>query len=106
MLHCTSGVGGRCGVDRCLVRKGILTQKEAEKIQAEVNQEAAQAASQQPNSPNSVLKIGNWVNELDLYGDLRLRNYYQNTQAQLPRRQTRQIMTTRSSGTAGGSDCV
>jgi Putative porin len=66
-----------------LVRKGILTQKEADKIQAEVNQEAAQA-SQQPNSPNSVLKIGNWVNELDLYGDLRIRNYYQNTQAQLP----------------------
>jgi hypothetical protein len=25
-----------------------------------------------------------WVNELDLYGDLRIRNYYQNTQQQLP----------------------
>jgi Putative porin len=66
-----------------LVRKGILTQKEAESIQKEVNEEAAQA-SQQQNSLNGVLKIGNWVNELDLYGDLRIRNYYQNTQNQLP----------------------
>jgi hypothetical protein len=66
-----------------LVRKGVLTQKEAEKIQAEVNQEASQAIQQQ-NSPNGVLKIGSWVNELDLYGDLRIRNYYQNTQQQLP----------------------
>src|SRR6202049_1910399 len=65
-----------------LVRKGILSQKEAETIQAEVNKEAAQSSQQ--NSLNGVLKIGNWVNELDLYGDLRIRNYYQNTQQQLP----------------------
>jgi polyhydroxyalkanoate synthesis regulator phasin len=65
-----------------LVRKGILSQKEAETIQAEVNKEAAQSTQQ--NSLNGVLKIGNWVNELDLYGDLRIRNYYQNTQQQLP----------------------
>jgi polyhydroxyalkanoate synthesis regulator phasin len=64
-----------------LVRKGILSQKEAETIQGEVNKEQAQQSS---NSLNGVLKIGDWVNELDLYGDLRFRNYYQNTQQQLP----------------------
>jgi hypothetical protein len=66
-----------------LVRKGVLNQKEAETIQAEVNKEAA--ASQQNSNPlNGVIKIGDWVKELDLYGDLRIRNYYQNTQSQLP----------------------
>jgi Putative porin len=66
-----------------LVRKGILDQKEAESIQAEVNKEAADASQQNPNL-NAVIKVGDWVKELDLYGDLRIRNYYQNTQAQLP----------------------
>lgn len=66
-----------------LVRKGILSQKEAETIQTEVNKEASQA-QQNSNPLNGVLKIGDWVNELDLYGDLRIRNYYQNTQQQLP----------------------
>src|SRR6202007_250882 len=61
-----------------LVRKGILSQKEAETIQAEVNKQASQASQQNPYSLNGVLKIGGWVNELGLYGDLRIRNYYQN----------------------------
>lgn len=65
-----------------LVRKGVLDQKEAESIQAEVNKEAA--ASQQNSNPLGVIKIGDWVKELDLYGDLRIRNYYQNTESQLP----------------------
>ena len=67
-----------------LVRKGILSQKEAETIQAEVNKEASQSSEQNSNSLNGVLKIGDWVNELDLYGDLRIRNYYQTYQPQLP----------------------
>jgi hypothetical protein len=66
-----------------LVRKGVLDQKEADSIQAEVNKEAAE--SQQNSNPlNGIIKIGDWVKELDLYGDLRIRNYYQNTQSQLP----------------------
>jgi hypothetical protein len=67
-----------------LVRKGILNQKEADSIEKEVNDEAAQASQQNANPLNSVLKIGSWIKELDLYGDLRLRNYYQNNQSQLP----------------------
>ncbi len=66
-----------------LVRKGILSQKDAQSIETEVNNEAAQAATQS-NPMNSVIKIGDWVKELDLYGDLRFRNYYQQTQSQLP----------------------
>jgi hypothetical protein len=67
-----------------LVRKGILNQKEAESIEAEVNREASEASAQKSDTLNGVLKIGDWVKELDIYGDLRLRNYYQNTQQQLP----------------------
>lgn len=65
-----------------LVRKGVLTDKEAQQIQAEVEKQSSQANDQ--NSPNNILKLGNWINELDIYGDIRLRNYYQNNGLQLP----------------------
>jgi hypothetical protein len=67
-----------------LVRKGILNQKDADSIEAEVKKEAADASQQNSNPLNGIIKIGDWVKELDLYGDLRIRNYYQNTQSQLP----------------------
>src|ERR1700746_865793 len=63
-----------------LVKKGILTQKEAEKLQAEVSKEPV---TQGPQGPN--IKIGDWVQELDLYGDIRFRDYYQKDEAQLPK---------------------
>ncbi|MBV8816555.1 MAG: putative porin [Verrucomicrobia bacterium] len=64
-----------------LVKKGILTQKEADKLAAEVDKEPVQT---QTNGLESKLKIGDWVQELDLYGDIRLREYYQTFQQQLP----------------------
>lgn len=50
-----------------LVRKGVLTEKEATQISAE----AANAVS---TAPSSNIKIGDWVQELRLGGDLRMRN--------------------------------
>lgn len=67
-----------------LVHKGVLSQKDADSIEAEVKNEASRAAENSPNTPNSLIKIGDWVKELDLYGDLRIRNYYQQNQLQLP----------------------
>ena len=64
-----------------LVKKGILTQKEADKLAAEVDKEPVQT---QTNSLESRLRIGDWVQELDLYGDMRFREYYQTFQQQLP----------------------
>jgi polyhydroxyalkanoate synthesis regulator phasin len=64
-----------------LVKKGILTQKEADKLAEEVSKEPVQT---QTNSLESRLKIGDWVQELDLYGDIRFRDYYQSYQQQLP----------------------
>jgi Putative porin len=52
-----------------LVKKGVLTQKEAAAISAE----AANAVT--TPSPNNI-KIGNWIEELDLSGDLRIRNQW------------------------------
>jgi hypothetical protein len=62
-----------------LVKKGILTKQEAEKLEVEVSKEPVAA----PQGPN--IKIGDWVQELDLYGDMRFREYYQNFEQQLPK---------------------
>ena len=64
-----------------LVRKGILSEKEAEQIQAEIQKEAAQA----PASPQSKIKIGDWIDELKFSGELRLRNQWDDTTPQLPK---------------------
>src|SRR5271169_6130685 len=50
-----------------LVKKGVLTNKEANDISAE----AANAVSP---APSSNIKIGDWVKQLNLGGDLRIRN--------------------------------
>jgi Putative porin len=64
-----------------LVKKGILTKQEAEKLEAEVGKEPVGTTQ---NGLESRLKIGDWVQELDLYGDMRFREYYQNFEQQLP----------------------
>jgi len=64
-----------------LVKKGILTKQEAEKLEAEVSKEPVTTGS---NDLGSRLKIGDWVQELDLYGDMRFRDYYQTFEQQLP----------------------
>src|ERR1700736_3531578 len=52
-----------------LVRKGVLTEKEAEGITADLAKEAASA-------PMSKIQVGDWVKELKLSGDLRIRNQW------------------------------
>jgi hypothetical protein len=64
-----------------LVKKGILTKQEAEKLEAEVSKEPVSTTQ---NGLESRLKIGDWVQELDLYGDMRFREYYQTFAQQLP----------------------
>src|ERR1700746_4127469 len=63
-----------------LVKKGILTQKEADKLEAEVSKEPAPTQG----GLETKIKIGDWVQELDLYGDMRFREYYQTYENQLP----------------------
>jgi hypothetical protein len=63
-----------------LVKKGILTKQEAEKLEAEVGKEPAPTQGGLENR----IKIGDWVQEIDLYGDMRFREYYQNYEQQLP----------------------
>ena len=64
-----------------LVRKGVLTEKEATAIEQEVSKEAIAPA---PGS-ESKIKLGDWVKELKLYGDLRLRYQYDDSQPQIPK---------------------
>ena len=52
-----------------LVRKGVLTEKEAEEISAETAKEAVSTSA-------AKIQIGDWVKELRLGGDLRLRNQW------------------------------
>jgi hypothetical protein len=53
-----------------LVRKGVLTNKEAEDISADVAKDAIN------NSSANKIKIGDWVEELRISGDLRIRNQW------------------------------
>jgi hypothetical protein len=62
-----------------LVRKGILTQKDADKIESEVSKNPALV--QPPSSP---LKLAPWIKELKLSGDLRLRYQWDEEQTQEP----------------------
>jgi Putative porin len=62
-----------------LVRKGILSQKDAEKIESEVSKNPV--VSQGTTSP---LKLAPWIKELKLSGDLRLRYQYDQEQRQEP----------------------
>src|ERR1700732_5011105 len=50
-----------------LVRKGVLTEKEATEISAETAKEVT-------TGPLDKIKVGDWVKELKLSGDLRIRN--------------------------------
>ena len=50
-----------------LVRKGVLTEKEATQISAET-------ANEVTTGPTDKIKIGDWVKEMKLSGDLRIRN--------------------------------
>jgi hypothetical protein len=52
-----------------LVRKGVLTDKEAEQIEAESIKESAGTSA-------GKIQIGDWVKELKLSGDLRIRNQW------------------------------
>jgi hypothetical protein len=62
-----------------LIRKGILTQKDAEKIESEVSKNPAMVTT-----PSSPLKLAPWIKELKLSGDLRLRYQWDEEQAQEP----------------------
>jgi hypothetical protein len=62
-----------------LVRKGILTQKDADKIENEVSKNPAVVPA-----PSSPLKLAPWIKELKLSGDLRLRYQWDEEQAQEP----------------------
>jgi hypothetical protein len=62
-----------------LVRKGILSQKDAESIEREVSKNPAVVPA-----PSSPLKLAPWIKELKLSGDLRLRYQWDEEQAQEP----------------------
>src|ERR1700737_1585706 len=59
-----------------LVRKGVLTDKEAEQIRAESVKESAGVSA-------GKIQVGDWVKELKLSGDLRLRNQWGQREAML-----------------------
>jgi hypothetical protein len=62
-----------------LIRKGILTQKDADQIESEVSKNPAVVPA-----PSSPLKLAPWIQELKLSGDLRLRYQWDEEQAQEP----------------------
>src|SRR6266446_4231606 len=65
----TAQAAGDSALLDALVRKGILTNKEAEQIQAEAIKESAGVSA-------GKIQVGDWVKELKLSGDLRIRNQW------------------------------
>ena len=65
---------------KVLVRKGVLTEKEAVNIEAESEKEAAAANDA---SSMSKLKLSDSVTEMKLYGDVRMRYRYDNRDYQV-----------------------
>src|SRR3954470_2868981 len=65
---------------KVLVRKGVLTEKEAVNIEAESEKEAAAA-----NAASSMrkLKLADSVTEMKLYGDVKMRYRYDNRDYQV-----------------------
>jgi Putative porin len=62
-----------------LVRKGILSQKDADQIESELSKNPPVVTP-----PNSPLKLAPWIKELQLGGQLLLRYQWDETQAQEP----------------------
>jgi hypothetical protein len=60
-----------------LVRKGVLTNQEADDVRADLSRDLSQTSA-------GKIKLSNSVTELKLYGDLRLRYQYEQRDAQLP----------------------
>jgi hypothetical protein len=87
LLALSGGIATAQDNDRALldvlVKKGILSEKEAKDVEAEVARKAA-IPEQQDQGILDKLRLGSWVQELALYGDLRLRDYYTTMQAQQP----------------------
>jgi polyhydroxyalkanoate synthesis regulator phasin len=81
-LSATSARADESALLDVLVKKGILTKEEAEKLVAEVSKEAVAAATPQGLAAN--IRIGDWVQEIELDGNMRFREYYQSYEQQLP----------------------
>src|SRR5258708_19381652 len=62
-----------------LVRKGILSQKDAEQIESEVSKNPSLVTP-----PSSPLKLAPWIKELKLDGQLLLRYHWDQEQPQEP----------------------
>jgi hypothetical protein len=87
LLALSGGIATAQDNDRALldvlVKKGILSEKEAKDVEAEVARKAM-APEQQDQGILDKLRLGSWVQQLALYGDLRLRDYYTTMQPQQP----------------------
>lgn len=66
----TSAQTGNAVLD-LLVRKGVITETEAEEVQTQAEKETAKAVE-----ANSKLKLPSYVKALDLHGDIRMRSEY------------------------------
>jgi hypothetical protein len=66
-----------------LVKEGVLSQKEADTSQSSVKDQALQSSNSYQGLVNKI-QVGSWIKELNLSGDLRIRNYYTSQQQQLP----------------------
>src|SRR5258708_37399876 len=78
-LITTAALGDDQALIDALVRKGILSQKDADQIESEVSKNPSLVTP-----PSSQLKLAPWIKELKLGGNLLLRYQWDEEQAQEP----------------------
>ena len=81
MLLCRSGLGADDGaLLNALLREGVLTQKQVDRVRQDMDN---QNAVPDQGLLGKIKIPGAWVQEIDVYGDLRLRDYFVQQQQQL-----------------------
>jgi len=81
VLLCRSGLGADDGaLLNALLREGVLTQKQVDRVRQDMDN---QNAVPDQGLLGKIKIPGAWVQEIDVYGDLRLRDYFVQQQQQL-----------------------
>jgi hypothetical protein len=82
MVACRTGMAADdSALLNALLREGVLSQGQVDRVRADLD---SQGATTDQGLLGKIKTPGAWVEEIDLYGDLRLRDYFVQQQQQLP----------------------
>src|SRR5258707_3714383 len=81
VLACRTGIAADdSALLNALLREGVLSREQVDRVRADLDN---QGATTDQGLLGKIKTSGDWVEEIDLYGDLRLRDYFVQQQQQL-----------------------